>query len=177
MATTEQTQGLDAAFVESFAHRWLEAWNAHDGNAVAALCTEDIVYDDPALEQTARSRPEVAAFVERSSAMMPDYQFDEPAPPAITSDGRMALVPWRMRGTFAGRLDPPGFAPTCQKLEILGIDQWEFRDGLVCRYRAYWDMLAVARQIGAVPEPGTGAEKVGVFMQRIKARMMRRRAR
>ncbi len=35
----------------------------------------------------------------------------------------------------------------------------------------------VGRQIGAAPEPGTFAERMGVFMQRLAARRMRRRAR
>jgi steroid delta-isomerase-like uncharacterized protein len=176
MATTEHAQGLDPAFLEGFAHRWLEAWNSHDGDKVAALCTEDIVYDDPALEQTARSRAEVAAFVRQASAAFPDYEFDEPAPGVASQTEPVAIVPWRMRGTFAGRLDPPGFAPTGGRIEIEGLDHWTFRDGLICRYRAYYDLMVMARQIGAAPEPGTPAEKVGVALQRIKARGMRRRA-
>jgi hypothetical protein len=32
--------GLDQEFLEDFAGRWWEAWNLHDGAAVAELCTE-----------------------------------------------------------------------------------------------------------------------------------------
>jgi steroid delta-isomerase-like uncharacterized protein len=176
MATTDQAKGLDPAFLEDFAQRWADAWNSHDGNAVAALCTEDIVYDDPALEQTARSRAEVAAFVEQAVRAFPDFRFEEPEPPYPSRTEQKAIVPWRMIATHAGPMEPPGFAPTGAKVVIDGVDHWWFRDGLVAKYRADYDLMAVARALGAVPEAGSRAEKVGAFMQRIKARGMRRRA-
>jgi hypothetical protein len=38
----------DPRAVEDFALRWGTAWNDHDGDAVAALCAKDLVYDEPA---------------------------------------------------------------------------------------------------------------------------------
>ena len=38
--------------------------------------------------------------------------FEEPEPPYPSSDRAKAIVPWRMRGTHTGPIEPPGFAPT-----------------------------------------------------------------
>ena len=48
--------------VEEFALRWGTAWNDHDGDAVAALCAEDLVYDEPALGDTVYGRDAIRNF-------------------------------------------------------------------------------------------------------------------
>jgi len=80
-----------------------------------------------------------------------------------------------MRGTFSGApIDPPGFAPTGLTMEVTGVDLWEFRDGRLCRYRAFYDMNDLARQLGIVPPPGSRAERGMVALQRLQARLARR---
>ena len=71
-------------------------------------------------------------------------------------------------------IDPPGFASTGKRIDIDGIDVWDFAEGRIERYRAYYDMAALARQIGAMPPPGSAGERVGVLLQRTQARFARR---
>ena len=71
-------------------------------------------------------------------------------------------------------IDPPGFAATGKRIDIDGIDVWDFADGRLERYRAYYDMATLARQIGAMPTPGSAGERVGVMLQRAQARFARR---
>jgi hypothetical protein len=107
---------------------------------------------------------------------MPDLQFEARGAPYRSLDAPDKVVaPWRMRGTFTGPLEPPGFAPTGATIELDGLDEWEFRGGLIARYRSIYDLADVAQQIGAMPEPGTRMERAGVVMQRLQARMERRR--
>src|SRR4051812_31182080 len=49
-------QTLDPGFVEEWSRRYLEVWNAHDGDAVAAFCTEDVVWSDPGLPKPITGR-------------------------------------------------------------------------------------------------------------------------
>jgi hypothetical protein len=58
---------------------------------------------------------------------------------------------------------------------VSGIDVWEFRDGRVARYWAYYDVTAIARQIGALPPPGSIGERATVMLQRVQAAALRRR--
>ena len=152
----------------------VDAWNRHDGRALAELCTEDIEFYDPAIG-TIHGRNAVANWVDICSRAFPDYRFDEPEPAYISRDRPKAIVPWRMVATNTGPLDPPGFAATGKSCVIDGVDHWWFRDRLVERYRADYDLNGALRQLGLVPETGSRAEKLLVSLQRAAARLRSRR--
>jgi steroid delta-isomerase-like uncharacterized protein len=163
---------LDTAFLDDFAHRWLDGWNDHRPEDVAALCTEDVEFFDPAIG-TVHGREAVAAWVRGCVTAFPDYRFEEPEPPVPSRIPNKAIAPWRMRGTHTGPMDPPGFAPTGRAVVVDGVDHWWFRDGLVSRYRADYDSQGVARQLGLVPAVGSRGERALVRMQRLGARLRR----
>jgi steroid delta-isomerase-like uncharacterized protein len=174
---TEATHAMTDEEIRDFDHRYMAAWNSHDASRITELVTEDIVWDDPALRgETARGREAVAEFVRSSWRAMPDLRFEDRGGPyrSLESANRV-IAPWRMRGTFTGPLEPPGFAPTGAEVVADGLDEWEFRDGLIARYRAVYDLAELAQQIGAMPEPNTRMERAGVMMQRLQARMTRRK--
>ena len=54
---------IDPEFFTEFAERVKDAWNRHDPEAVASLCTEDVSWADAGLPVPARGRAEVASFV------------------------------------------------------------------------------------------------------------------
>ncbi|MFL5824877.1 MAG: ester cyclase [Solirubrobacteraceae bacterium] len=169
----EATPVLDPAFVDDFAHRWMDAWNRHDGPALAELCTEDIDFYDPAIGAIS-GREAVAHWVDICTRAFPDYRFEEPEPAYVSRDRAKVIAPWRMVATNTGPLDPPGFAPTGRSFVIDGVDHWWFRDGLVERYRADYDLNGGLRQLGLVPEPGSRGEKALVRIQRLGTRLRRR---
>jgi steroid delta-isomerase-like uncharacterized protein len=173
--TKPATASLDRAFLEDFGHRWLDGWNQRDGDALAALCTEDIEFFDPAID-TVHGRPPVAEWVRQCARAFPDYRFEEPEPPYISPESAKAIVPWRMLGTNTGPIDPPGFAPTGKAIVLEGVDHWWFRDGLVARYRADYDSLGMLRQLGLMAPAGSSVERVMVRLQRAGARLRRARA-
>ena len=165
---------VDTPALQGFAERYAAAWNGRDSSAMDALVTDDIVWFDPALPHPARGRSEVRAFMEDSWRAFPDLRFAEPDPPFLVEQGDKVAWAWRMLGTFSGApLDPPGFAPTDRSFDVLGMDQWNMRDGRIARYRAYYDVNDLARQLGIVPERGSRAEKGMVAFQRLQARFMR----
>ena len=166
------TAGLDLAFLDDFGHRWLAAWNSNDAEGLAALCTEDVEFFDPAI-QTIRGRAAVADWVRKCTRAFPDYHFDEPEPAYAARETQKAIAPWRMTGTNTGPLDPPGFAPTGRAVVVEGVDHWWFRDGLVARYRADYDLSGVLRQLGLAPQPGSRGEQAMVRLQRLAARLKR----
>jgi hypothetical protein len=163
---------LDLDFLDDFGHRWQDGWNRHDGRAVAELCTPDVEFFDPAI-QTVHGRDAVAEWVDTCVRAFPDFRFEEPEPAYAARDRPKAIVPWRMLGTNTGPIDPPGFAPTGRSIALDGVDHWWFRDGLVARYRADYDLNGLMRQLGIAPEPGSRAERAMVRLQRLGARMKR----
>jgi steroid delta-isomerase-like uncharacterized protein len=172
MTDTATAERIEPAFLADFSHQWLAAWNNHDGNALAQLCTEDVEFFDPAIG-TVHGRAPVADWVRQCDKAFPDYKFEEPEPGYISPEGTKAIVPWRMRGTNTGPIDPPGFAPTGKPVVLEGVDHWTFRDGLVCLYRADYDSMGLMRQLGIVAPPGSRGEKAMVMLQRATARFSR----
>lgn len=160
--------------LRGFVERYQAAWNGCDTLAIADLITEDIVWEDPALAEPARGIPAVQEFMRTSCRAFPDLSFGEPDPPALAVAGDVVLWSWFMEGTNRGAIDPPGFAPTGRTMRVDGVDRWTMRDGRIARYRAFYDMNDVARQLGIVPAPGSRAERGMVALQRLQARLAHR---
>lgn len=130
----------DAMQVSSFTLRWGKAWNSRNGDAVAALCAEDLVFDDPALEATAYGRQPIADFVNNIARDFPDYTFTLEGHYAEVTR-RAALVAWHFTGTLAG---------TQNVVSFHGDDRVEFGpDGLITAYRCLYNDRDVQRQIQA----------------------------
>ncbi len=166
---------VETSSLQEFAQRYAAAWNGRDSSAMDALVTDDIVWFDPALPQPARGKADVRAFMEDSWRAFPDLRFSEPDPPFLVAEDDKVAWAWRMQGTFSGApIEPPGFAPTGRRMDVRGIDEWLMRDGRIAHYRAYYDATDLSRQLGIVPERGSGAERAVVALQRLQARMRRR---
>ena len=144
MTTIADIASTDTAAIADFCLRWGTAWNDHDGDAVAALCADDLVYDEPALGQTAYGPDSIRQFVNETADQFPDYAFTLTGLYCEVSR-RAVLVAWRFSGTLAG---------TDTKVEFHGDDRLELReDGLIQEYRCLYDYKSVLDQIQAASTP------------------------
>jgi hypothetical protein len=100
--------------------------------------------------------------------------FEVTGQPLVSLDRTRLAAVWLGRGHMTGELDPPGFAPTMGAVELRGVDIHEFRGEQLAHVVTITDVGSMARQIGAMPPPGTVTEKVGVQMQHLMARRLRR---
>jgi steroid delta-isomerase-like uncharacterized protein len=141
---------------------------------MAQMLTEDIVWADPALPSPARGHAAVQEFMRASFRTFPDLRFSEPDPPHVSVAGNQIAWAWTMEGSMKGPADPPGFAPTGRRMHVDGVDLWNIRDGRIARYRAFYDMTDLARQLGIAPPLGSRAERAAVTLQRLQARLRRR---
>jgi steroid delta-isomerase-like uncharacterized protein len=172
-AAERAADGLTENFARDFADRWQVAWNSRRPEEVTALCTEDIVWDDPLTERPERGKAAVAAYLQSVWRTFPDLNFTWPEGPYCSFDGTKLACHWRVTGTMLGPIDP-GFAPTGRTLQADGVDLLELRDGLVCDYVGFFDARGMAQQIGVLPPPGSRAERLAVRLQRLGARFGRR---
>ena len=170
------TVPIGEEFARDFADRWQKAWNSRDPAQVVALCTEDVVWDDPLTERPERGRDAVTEYLRSVWSAFPDLRFTWPEGPYSSFDGSKLACHWRVTGTMLGRMDPPGFAPTGRAFEIDGVDLLELRDGLVCAYTGFFDTRGIAQRIGALPAPGSRGERVAVGVQNLALRLRRRRS-
>jgi steroid delta-isomerase-like uncharacterized protein len=165
---------LERELAGAFAERWLAAWNSGRPDPVAALCAVDVVYEDVMRPEPLRGRDEVRAFVASLMRAFPDLRVTQTQGPFLAAVAPRAIVPVRVAGTFAAPLDPPGFGPTGGPVVIDAHHEWELDGARVARFRALYDVHEIARQIGAGPPAGSRMEAMGVRLQRLGARRLRR---
>ncbi len=133
-----ETAVADIRAVEQLAGRWEKAWNDHDADAVAALCAEDLIYDEPAIGETAYGREAIRDLVRRLDRSVPDHTF---AVVGVYADvaRRSVVVAWRLTGTHAR---------TGARLDFHGDDRLDLGpDGLIAEHRCLYDSSLVLRQI------------------------------
>lgn len=171
---------IDEEFFKEFQDRLLEAAKSKDIDTAIALLADDVVKSAP--YPPGRWEGKEAVRGEFEAVLGPSGAFSimeiEPIGERYLSlDRKSGGGHYRWTVRMTGPLDPPGFAPTDGVVHFESAEFWWFRDGLVIRWDVVSDLLDVGRQIGAVPEPGSGADRMGLFIQRMKARQIRRRER
>lgn len=136
-----------SAFLEEFATVWLEAWNSHDTERVLELMHPDIEWDDRIFwTHVIYGREELRAYVDKIWEVMPDVRFDE-VERFFAPDKDAGMVLFRQRGSAPPKLGIDG------RFDTYGCDIFlEFRDGLLSKYLAQYDLGGMMRQMGALPE-------------------------
>jgi hypothetical protein len=159
--------------VES-SHQLLEQ-SFNDGKFELAdqLIAADAVNHDPAEPAELRTLrgPEVLKrTVSLYRAAFPDVRI---AVDDVIAAGDKVVLRWHSEGTHRGEL--AGLAPTGAHGSVTGIsiDQW--KGGKVVETWTEWDNLGLARQLGAAPPEGSFGEKLGMGVQRVMARWMRKK--
>jgi steroid delta-isomerase-like uncharacterized protein len=177
--STDSTRGAlsgEAAATDAL-RRWYDAWNAHDVEAISALMTDDVRYEDPAAPAAVMNgRPAVEAYVRAAFAAIPDFRLEK-LEEWVTPGGEVISSYFRFSGTFLAPLTAPGLpplAPTGGRLEMVGMDRSEIRDGRLARHQIFWDMVEFGRQLGAFPPRGSRAERLSRRLQHLTAHRSRR---
>ncbi len=140
---------MEREFVESWGERFLDAWNAHDPEALVSLCTEDLTIDDPALPETLHGHDGIRRFAEATFRAFPDFRIEGVDAPYLAPDGPRALVRWRMTGKMDGPWEFMGLPASGRPMDIRGVDIWEFEGQRLHRYELLYDGLEMAQQLGA----------------------------
>jgi len=176
-AESSSSAGSAEAAASDTLARWYEAWNAHDVDAISALMTDDVRYEDPAAPSAVMDgRAAVTQYVRAGFAGVPDLHLEK-LEEWVTPGGKVIATCFRFSGTFAAKLtapDLPPLAPTGGRLEMLGMDRSEVRDGRLARHQIFWDIFELSRQLGALPPRGSRAERISRRLQPLAARRLRR---
>ena len=169
--------GITPERAREWARLFVDAWNSRDPEQLVALATEDVVWEDPFIVGgTLHGKAALRDWLTSLWRATPDLCFELLGEPFISLDGGRLAVAWKGTGRFTGVLDPPGFAPTNGLIEMTGVDIHEFEGNLVKRVHTETDAMALGRQIGAAPLPGSGGERLGVLLQKLAARRLRAQA-
>ena len=150
-----------------------QSFNEGNFELVDQLVASDAVNHDPATPPQIRALrgPEV---LKRTVSMyreaFPDVRIT--VDDVIAADDKVVLR-WHSEGTHQG--DLAGLAPTGAHGSVTGISIDRWKDGKLVEAWIEWDNLGLARQLGAAPPEGSIGEKIGMGLQRLMARRMRKK--
>jgi steroid delta-isomerase-like uncharacterized protein len=150
-----------------------ESFNEGKFDLIDQLVAADAVDHNPAAPAQMRGLrgPDV---VKRTAGMyreaFPDVRIT--VDDVIAADDKVVLR-WHSEGTHRGELE--GLAPTGARGSVTGISIDRWQDGKVVETWTEWDNLGLARQLGAAPPEGSVGEKIGIALQRLMARRMRKK--
>jgi predicted ester cyclase len=102
-------------------------------------------------------------------AALPDLQMT--VEDVIARDDRV-VTRFTARGTHEGELQ--GFAPTGVRVAVAGIGIERYGDGKCVEEWVVSDDMGLARQIRAMPAPGSRGERAAILMHRLTARRLRK---
>jgi steroid delta-isomerase-like uncharacterized protein len=166
-------------WIREFVPRWLAAWNSHEPDRVLEFLTDDVEIRDDSWPETMHGHDDVHEFLGALWRAVPDMTFELLDGPYVIPGEPRASFHWRGSGTFTGRMDPPGFAPTGRRWEVDGVDFQEYRGEQIAKLRVIFDLMTVSRQLGVMPATGSAAERAMAAAQRgvVRAQQAYRRRR
>ena len=138
----------------ALARKLIEAVAAHDLDAVGALQHDDVV-DDFTAVGVYRGRAAVRGFFEETFGAFPDFRIEVVR---VTAAGDMAIVEWKVDGTFTGT-PFQGIRATGKRVTLRGVDCMQFDGGKVRHNTIYYDGAGFARDVGVLPAKDSIAEK------------------
>jgi steroid delta-isomerase-like uncharacterized protein len=111
---------------------FLEAFNAHDVDAIMSFFTEDCVFDTPRGPAPGGRRligkEQVRAGIQSRFDGIPDIQYGDDR--HWTADDR-GVSEWTIRGTQTNG----------EHIEVRGCDLFEFADGKISRKDSFWKII------------------------------------
>ena len=120
-----------------FSKEYSGAWAMHDSDAIAAMHTDDSVFDLHDVGAPATGRAAVRDLIAALLTLVPDLRFEQKR---AHFGAEHFVTEYVMKGTADGK-----------PFAIAGADVFTMRDGLVGRKDTYLDWLAYQRQVGIDP--------------------------
>jgi len=120
-----------------FAKEYSGAWAVHEPDAIAAMHTDDSVFELHDVGAPATGRAAVRDLIATLLTAVPDLRFE---PRRVHFGDEHFVTEYVMTGTAEGK-----------PFAIAGADVFTMREGLVGRKDTYLDWLAYQRQVGIDP--------------------------
>lgn len=144
-AQARQPATPTGAILPAIVQTWVNAYNARDHAAMAALYTEDGTYEDVPNNYTAQGA-EIAPFLATAEQGLADVRI-EVTNGFGTSEG--AVVEYLFSATNQGLIPIPGTVG--QRFTSRAVTVFILDGELIRRSADYYDLMAILSQIGALP--------------------------
>ncbi len=131
------------------------AWSGRDQAAFGRICTRDVHYEDPLTPLPLAGPSALAAHAARLWAAFPDARVNRAG--ERLAGGGFAVAPLVVLGTHAHALE--GLPATQRPLRVHAVAYAELADERLARVRVFFDLYAVAVQLGVLPRSGSLGER------------------
>lgn len=126
-----------------------KSFSTNDIDTMVQLITEDFELYDTSADVYTRGRAAYRARVTRGRTAFPDAVAEITL---LASQGNVVMAEVINKSTHTGPFRLPGsdkvYEPTGRKLNAVGCEVYELRDGLIAKSRIYYDLGTLARQLG-----------------------------
>ena len=140
---------------------WERAWSGRDPGAFARVCTADVHYEDPLTPVPLNGPAAVAAHAARLWAAFPDARVNQAG--ERLAGGEFAVAPLVVLGTHAHPLE--GLPATNRPLRVHAVAYAELAGERVARIRVFFDLYAIAVQLGVLPRSGSLGERALMLLR------------
>jgi steroid delta-isomerase-like uncharacterized protein len=124
---------------------WVEATNAHDASALAALYHDDAQLLQVAFGELLTGPGPIQHAFDSFYHAFPDYT-KEPLTLLVCDDQQWATLEWKGAGSFLGAFAEA--EATGRSFTLRGCGVYHVVDGKIARHRRYFDRRSWYRQIG-----------------------------
>jgi steroid delta-isomerase-like uncharacterized protein len=132
------------------AQRYLDAWNRHDADTIAAAFAEGSTYHNPNMDQPLSGGQAVGRWAKKVWAAFPDFSRELVS--MGEAGGGWVAIQWVIRGTNTGPgLD--GRPPTGRTLTLPGATFLQVEGDKIRSEHVYHDRQTIAEQLGATASP------------------------
>ncbi len=143
-------------WADEFFRDWQRAWSA-GSDEVLGHVADDIEYWDVTLAEPIRGIEAYEEYVDGFFRAFSEIEWSLREP--VIAEGERVTEPWRCRALNSGPLWI-GLPASGRRLDTIGTDIFEFREGKVCREHSFYDVAGNLRQLGVLPGQGSVAERL-----------------
>ena len=140
---------------------WERAWSGRDPAAFAEVCTPDVHYEDPLTPVPLTGPAALAGHAARLWAAFPDARVNQAG--RRLAGGAFAVAPVVVLGTHSAPLE--GLPASHRPLQVHAVAYAELADERVARIRVFFDLYAVAVQLGVLPRSGSLGERALMLLR------------
>lgn len=140
---------------------WEAAWSGRDAAAFAAVCREDVHYEDPLVSEPLEGLEALTAHAARLWAAFPDARLQKLG--SRLTDGRFVAAPSKLLATHREPLE--GLPATNKFIVVPCVFYCEVERYRLKRVRAFFDLYDAAVQLGVLPARGTLGEKALLMLR------------
>ena len=128
-------------------HCLIEAWNQHDARAMTALYADDYTGEDTGRKRPDQGSRDILRMAVSNFRGFPDSHLE--LVDLVADENRVAFV-WRMTGTHKASI--MNIPPTGRFVSLLGTSVLTIVNGKIQTGLRIWDMAAMLRAIGLLPD-------------------------